>query len=224
MFQFEDVSKSFLIRGRMTPIIAGATFTAHFEENFGLVVPPRGGKTTMTNLILGAEQPDTGKIYRYGKISWPVGGVGGILPGMSGSENCRFIAMIYGLDPDEVLAFVIDLTRIGHYMDLPVKVYSSTLKKRLSLALLLALEFDMYLVVEGASAGDPDFAERAGPILQKKLDHTPIMLMASNTQKMKSICKRVAVLDDAEVHMFNSPEEAAAFQEQANKMNVAAYG
>lgn len=225
MFQFENVSKSFVIRGRMTPIISNATFTAHFEENFGLIVPPRAGSTTMSNLILGAEQPDTGKIYRYGKISWPVGGVGGILDGLSGAENCRFIAMIYGLDPDEVLAFAIDLTRIGHYMDMPVAVYSSTLKKRLSMALLLALDFDMYLVVQGASAGDEDFAQRAGPILQRKLDHTPIMLMASKTKKMKNICKRVAVLDDAKVHMFNSPEEAEEFQLQmASQQQAPAYG
>ena len=209
----------------MTPIISNATFTAHFEENFGLVVPPRAGSTTMINLIQGAEQPDTGKIYRYGKMSGPVGGVGGILGNLTGAENCRFIAMIYGLDPDEVLAFTIDLTRIGHYMDMPVKIYSSTLKKRLSMALLLALDFDMYLVVEGASAGDTDFAERAGPILQRKLDHTPIMLMASNTKKMSKICKRVAVLDDAEVHMFNTPEEAADFQKQmADLQQAPAYG
>jgi capsular polysaccharide transport system ATP-binding protein len=108
------------MKGRMMPIISNGTFTAHFEENFGLVVPKRGGKTTMQNLILGAEQPDTGKVYRYGKISWPVGGVGGIIPALTGSENCRFIAMIYGLDPDEVLAFTIDLARIGRYMDMPV--------------------------------------------------------------------------------------------------------
>ena len=82
----------------------------------------------------------------------------------------------------------------------------------------------MYLIVEGASAGDTDFAERAGPLLQRKLDHTPIMLMASNTKKMQNICKRVAVLDDAEVHMFNSPDEAAAFQEQSADAQVAANG
>ncbi|MGB0505599.1 MAG: ABC transporter [Pikeienuella sp.] len=214
MFQFENVSKSFLARGRMTPIVLNATFTAHFEENFGLVVPPRGGKTTMTNLILGAEQPDTGKIYRYGKISWPVGGVGGLIPGLSGAENCRYVAMIYGLDPDEVLAFVIDLARIGHYMDMPVRIYTSTLKKRLSLALLLALEFDMYLVIEGAAAGDKDFAERAGPILQEKLDRTPIMFMAGSPDKMAKFCKRVAVIDDCELHSFDSVEEAKVFYER----------
>lgn len=55
MLQFEDASKSFLFKGRMRPVLSNATFTAHFEQNFGLVVPPRAGVTTLTNLILGAE-------------------------------------------------------------------------------------------------------------------------------------------------------------------------
>ncbi|MEM7523928.1 MAG: ABC transporter ATP-binding protein, partial [Pseudomonadota bacterium] len=66
MLQFENVSKSFLFKGRMRPLISNATFTAHFEENFGLLVPPRSGSTTIQNLILGSEQPDVGKVYRYG--------------------------------------------------------------------------------------------------------------------------------------------------------------
>ena len=215
MLHFENVSKSFLMReGRMRPIISGATFTAHFEENYGLVIPQRAGKTTLTNLILGSEQPDSGRIYRYGKISWPVGGVGGLIMPLSGSENCRYIAMIYGLDPDEVLAFVIDLARIGRYMDMPVRTYSSTLQQRLSLALLLALDFDMYLVIEGAGTGDDEFGQRARPILAEKLERTPVMFMASDVDRMKNFCKRVAVLHDCKVYEFDSIEDARRFQDQ----------
>lgn len=220
MLHFENVSKSFLMKGRMMPIISNGTFTAHFEENFGLVVPKRGGKTTMQNLILGAEQPDMGKVYRYGKISWPVGGVGGIIPALTGSENCRFIAMIYGLDPDEVLAFTIDLARIGRYMDMPVKTYSSTLQARLSMALLLSLEFDMFLVVEGASTGDQEFSQRAGPLLKEKLERTPIMFMGDGVGKMRSFCKRVAILNDCKIYEFDDLDEAEAFQ----KSETLAYG
>ncbi|MEM7547120.1 MAG: ABC transporter [Pseudomonadota bacterium] len=211
MLQFEKVSKSFLFKGRMRPVLSDATFTAHFEENFGLVVPPRAGITTIQNLILGAEQPDNGKVYRYGKISWPVGGVGGLIPALSGSENCRYIAMIYGLDPDDVLAFTIDLARIGRYMDMPVKTYSSTLQKRLSIALLLALEFDMYLVIGGASAGDPEFAERAGPLLKEKMRSTPIMFLSDGLNKMKEFCHRVAVVEDCKIYDFDTIEDAEKF-------------
>lgn len=211
MLQFENVSKSFLFKSRMMPVLSNASFTAHFEENFGLVIPPRSGATTIQNLILGAEQPDSGKVYRYGKISWPVGGVGGLINSLSGSENCRYIAMIYGLDPDDVLAFTIDLARIGRYMDMPVKTYSSTLQKRLSVALLLSLEFDMYLVVGGASAGDPEFTSRAGPLLKEKLSRTPIMFMSDNLNKMKEFCHRIAVVDDYQVYDFDSIADAEKF-------------
>ena len=51
MLQFENVSKSFLFKGRMRPVLIEATFTAHFEENFGLMIPPRGGTTTIQNLM-----------------------------------------------------------------------------------------------------------------------------------------------------------------------------
>ncbi|MEM7270821.1 MAG: ABC transporter [Pseudomonadota bacterium] len=213
MLHFENVSKSFLIRGRMMPIVSGGTFTAHHEQNFGLIVPERSGKSTMVNLIQGAEQPDTGKVYRYGKISWPVGGVGGLIPALTGAENCRFIAMIYSLDPDDVLAFAIDLARIGHYMDMPVRTYSSTLQKRLSVSLLLALEFDMYLVIEGASAGDQEFSQRAGPLLREKLERTPIMFMGSKLGQMKKMCERCAILHDCKIHEFETLEEADAFVE-----------
>lgn len=211
MLQFEEVSKSFLYKGRLRPVISNATFTAHFEENFGLVVPPRSGVTTLTNLILGAEQPDSGEIYRYGKISWPVGGVNGLIPALSGSENCRYIGMIYGLDPEEVHAFAIDLARIGRYMDMPVKTYSSTLQQRLSVALLLALDFDMYIVIEGASTGDPEFSRRAGPLLREKLSVTPIMFMARSPDKMRGFCQQVAVIDDCKLYNFYSVEEAEQF-------------
>lgn len=211
MLQFENVSKSFLFKGRMMPVLSGATFTAHFDENFGLVVPPRSGATTIQNLILGAEQPDTGKVYRYGKISWPVGGVSGLIPPLSGTENARYIAMIYGLDPDDVLAFTIDLARIGRYMDMPVSTYSSTLKTRLSVALLLSLEFDMYLIVQGASMGDPEFAKRAGPLMKEKLERTPILFMAQNTNQMRDICQRIAVVDDCQLYVFDRADEADDF-------------
>ena len=211
MLQFENVSKSFLFKGRMRPVILEATFTAHFEERFGLMIPPRGGTTTIQNLILGQEQPDTGRVYRYGKISWPVGGVGGLIPALSGAENCRYIAMIYGLDPDDVLAFAIDMARIGRYMDMPVRTYSSTLQKRLSLTLLLALEFDMYLVMGDASLGDPEFAERSGPILREKLDRTPIMLLGSRFDQVQKYCKRVAIIDDSRLYTFEMMEDAEQF-------------
>lgn len=211
MLHFENVSKSYIYKGRMRPILLHATFTAHFDENFGLMLPPRAGTTTMINLILGGLRPDSGRVYRYGRISWPIGGVNGLITSLTGTENCRYIAMIYGLDPDEVLAFVVDLARIGRYMDMPVGTYSSTLQKRLSLALLLVLEFDMFLVIGDSRMGDPEFAERAKPLLQEKMTRTPIMLVSGNFGQVKQYCQRVAIVDDSKLYTFEMLEDAERF-------------
>ena len=68
------------------------------------------------------------------------------------------------------------------------------------MALLLSLEFDMFLVVEGASTGDQEFSQRAGPLLKEKLE------------RMRSFCKRVAILNDWKIYEFDDLDEAEAFQ------------
>lgn len=221
MLNFENVSKSFLIRGKMRPIISNATFTVPFGENYAIVVPAGGGKSTLAALMTGAEQPDNGRIYRYGKLSWMLGGVDGLIFPLTGTENCRYIAMIYGLDPDEVLAFVIDLARIGHYMDMPVRTYSDTLKKRLSLSILLALDFDMYLGGAGPvlSRGDDEFAERVMPLLAGKLEYTPVMLITGDAAGLGNFDGRMGILHDCKLYEFDDFADVQRFVEQEVVVN-----
>ena len=80
------------------------------------------------------------------------------------------------------------------------------------MALLLSLEFDMFLVVEGASTGDQEFSQRAGPLLKEKLERTPIMFMGDGVGKMRSFCKQVAILNDWKIYEFDDLDEAEAFQ------------
>ena len=85
---------------------------------------------------------------------------------LSANENARYIARIYGLDPDYVSAFCRWLCDIGEYFDQPVGVYSSGMRSRLTFALLLALEFDIYLIDEGMPATtDVNFNRKAGGVL-----------------------------------------------------------
>ena len=49
---------------------------------------------------------------------------------LSANENARYIARIYGLDPDYVSAFCRWLCDIDEYFDRPVGVYSSGMRSR----------------------------------------------------------------------------------------------
>ena len=78
-----------------------------------------------------------------------LGSWAGWSPNIAATENVRYIAAIYGLDADYVEAFCRWLCDIGEYFDMPIGTYSSGMRARLSLALMLAMNFDLYLIDEG---------------------------------------------------------------------------
>ncbi len=73
----------------------------------------------------------------------------GVAGKQSALENSRYIAKLYGLDPDYVESFCRWLCNLGEYFEMPIATYSSGMKSRFTFALMLALEFDIYLIDEG---------------------------------------------------------------------------
>ena len=57
-------------------------------------------------MIAGSTEIDRGEITSTGTISWPVGFRGSFHPDLSGAQNTRFVARVYGVDTDELLDFV----------------------------------------------------------------------------------------------------------------------
>ena len=89
--------------------------------------------------------------------------MGGVIPKISAHENCRYIARLYGLDPDYVESFCRWLCNLGEYFDQPIGTYSSGMRARFSFALMLALDFDIYLIDEGMpSSTDVEFNRKGG--------------------------------------------------------------
>lgn len=215
MIRFEHVSKSFWTGGVQKVILHNASFEIDIGENLGILAPNGTGKTTIVNMMAGLEQPDHGRIRRRGRISWPVGYSGGIVPTMSGSENVRYISRLYDKDDDEVLAFCMDFADLGHYMDIPVRAYSSGMKQRLIFALLMAIDFDYYLIDEGASAGDKDFNRKASLIFRERLEYSTLVMVSHSPETLRLYCKKAAVLMDGKFEMFDTLDAAQRIYDHA---------
>ena len=54
----------------------------------------------------------------------------------------------------KIISGIENFADIGEYFDLPVKTYSSGMRSRLSFALSLFFEFDLYLTDEIMAVGD----------------------------------------------------------------------
>lgn len=101
MIEFRDVSKSFWTGTQRKVILNQASFRIELGNSLGVLAPNGTGKTTLINMMAGLEKADEGQIIRPSRTSFPLGYMGGVVGSHSAAENARFIARIYGMDPDQ---------------------------------------------------------------------------------------------------------------------------
>ena len=203
------VSKSFWTGTQRKVILGRASFRVDLGESLGILAPNGTGKTTMIKMMAGLKKPDEGEIRRNCRVSFPLGFMGGVVSKISARENARFIARLYGLDPDYVEAFCRWLCGLEEYFDQPVGTYSSGMRARFTFSLMLALDFDIYLIDEGMpSSTDVDFNRRAGDVLAERLRTTTIVIVSHQAEILQKFARKAAVLMDGRLHMFDTLEEA----------------
>ena len=211
MIEFREVSKSFWTGIQRKVILDKVSFRVDLGRSLGILAPNGTGKTTLINMMSGLEKPDEGVIRRESKISFPLGFMGGINKSHNAMENARYIARIYGMDPDYVEAFCRWVCNLDEYFEMPVATYSSGMMARFSFALLLALDFDIYLIDEGMPATtDVEFNRKAGDILRDRLKTATVIMVSHNPETLKQFCDAAAVLKDGQFYQFDTLEEAKA--------------
>lgn len=209
MLEFRNVSKSFWTGTQHKVILDRASFRVELGKSMGILAPNGTGKTTLINMMAGLEKPDEGEIVRACNISFPLGFMGGVVSKVSAMENARYIARLYGLDPDYVESFCRWLCGLGEYFDQPLGTYSAGMRSRFSFALMLALDFDIYLIDEGMpSTTDVEFNKKAGQILQERLRTTTIVIVSHQAETLEKFARSAAVLVNGQLNVFESLEEA----------------
>ncbi len=209
MIEFSNVSKSFWTGKTRKIILDRASFRIEPGNSLGILASNGTGKTTIINMMAGLEKPDEGQVTRTSRISFPLGFMGGIVNKHTATENSRYIARLYGLDADYVESFCRWLSNIAEYFDMPVGTYSSGMRGRFSFALMLALEFDIYLIDEGMPATtDVEFNRKAGQILRQRLSKATVVVVSHQPATLEKFCRSAAVLRNGQLYMFETLEEA----------------
>ena len=121
MIRFQNLCKSFVVRGSKRVIVDDITLTIPSGVCVGLLGRNGAGKSTMMSLIAGTQEPDSGTIWSDGTISWPVGFRGSFHGELTGAQNVRFVARVYGVDTDELTDFVEDFAELGPSFHMPFR-------------------------------------------------------------------------------------------------------
>ena len=209
MIAFENVSKSFWTGKSRKVILDRASFRVDVGNSLGILARNGSGKTTIINMMAGLEKPDEGKVLRTSRISFPLGFMGGVVSKHTATENARYIARLYGLDPDYVESFCRWLAGIDEYFDMPVGTYSSGMRSRFSFSLMLALEFDIYLIDEGMpTSTDVEINRKAGQVLRQRLANATVVVVSHQPATLEKFCRSAAVLRHGQLYMLETLEEA----------------
>ena len=215
MIRLENLHKSFWTRDG--PKFVARNVNAIFPSGTSVALLGRNGagKSTMMQMIGGSVRPDSGDIRITGSMSWPVGFAGSFHRDLTGEQNVRFIARVYGVDTEELIAFVEDFAELGAHFHLPVRSYSSGMKSRLAFGISIGIPFDTYLVDEVTSVGDASFKQKSKLVFRERMRNAGSVVVTHSMTEVRALCSAGAVLEDGELTYFDNVEDAIA-QHHAN--------
>lgn len=216
MIQLDNVFKFYRTEGHTKIVLDHISATFESGRSYALLGVNGAGKSTTMRLIAGTELPNSGRIRRSVRVSWPLGFSGGFHAAMSGKENVKFVARAYGENVQRVLDFVEDFAEIGDYIDVPVKTYSSGMMARLAFGLSMAIDFECYLVDEITAVGDARFQARCQAAFEKRRANADLIVVSHSMETVKAYCDHGAVLVDGQLLMFTSVDKAI---EAYNRLN-----
>ena len=216
MIKFNNVTKTFQTpRGKRKTIVDDVSITFPSNTSIGLLGRNGAGKSTLLQMIGGRIKQDTGTIERKGTVSWTVGFSGSFNREMTGAQNTRFIARVYGVDTDELLEYVKDFSELGSYFYSPVRSYSAGMRSRLAFGVSIGIPFDTYLVDEVTSVGDAGFKRKSRIAFMDRMESAGAIVVTHSTAQLRKLCQAGAVLENGKLTYFDDVEEAI-YQHQSN--------
>ena len=206
MIKFENVSKSYRVGKQHKQILRNFSFDFPNDRNIALIGRNGAGKTTFLSLISGTSLPDKGKVTRQASISWPLGFGGAFHPLLTGRQNSKFVARIYGVKSDQLVSKVISFADLGGYFDMPVRTYSQGMKARLAFGVSMAVEFKCYLVDEIIGVGDEQFRRKCQVALQDRLKNSQVIMASHSKAMLRLYCQSAFLIENGTVEYFDDLE------------------
>lgn len=212
MISVNDVCKDYKseVTQRLNRVLNSITFSIRRGEKIALLGRNGAGKSTLIRLISGIELPSEGSIERGMSVSWPVGLVSGIGSSMTGNDNIRLVARIYGKPFKDVRDYVEDFAQLGKFLSEPVRTYSMGMRSRLTFGLSLAIDFDCFLIDEVVAVGDARFQRRSQEEMFEKRADRALLLASHIPEIIRSHCQRAIVLHHGRAKLFDDIELAIA--------------
>jgi capsular polysaccharide transport system ATP-binding protein len=210
MIELRNLSKTFTLEGQRSVVVDDVNVVFPSGTSVALLGRNGAGKSTLLKIIAGTMKPSKGRVITTGSVSWPVGFAGSFHGDLSGSQNTRFIARIYGVDTDALVSFVEDFAELGQYFHMPFRSYSSGMRSRLAFGVSMGIQFDTYLVDEVTSVGDASFRKKSNTVFHERMRNSGAIVVSHSMDQMKQLCTMGMVLHEGKLIVHDNINDAIA--------------
>ena len=216
------------------------SFDIKSGELFGLLGPNGAGKTTTVKMLATLLIPTQGKASILGydvvkdanevrkHIGFIFGGERGLYWRLSGIDNLRYFASLYGVEPDvskKRIPFLLEMVGLKDRGNERVEGYSRGMKQRLHVARTLLHDPEILFLDEPTIGLDPVGARDFRLVIRNlQSENKTILLTTHYMFEADSLCQRVAVIDKGIIVALDSPSELKKHVADLSVIEIETFG
>jgi len=195
--------------------LKNVTCEIYHGERVALIGHNGAGKSTFLRVISGIYRPTRGRFITRCRV-FPMLQKSFITsPELSGYQAIKGHYLVLNqtlVGFDEFLDGVVEFSGIGDYVHLPMKGYSDGMRARLMFAMITGSPQECLALDEGFGTGDNRFYKRARMRMQKFVNATGTLILASHSKDLlRRFCTRGLVFDQGSIVMDAPLQEALDF-------------
>lgn len=220
--------------------VKGISFEVGFGELFGLVGPNGAGKTTTIKMLTTLLTPTSGSAKVLGfdvvrdvmkirrNIGIIFGGERGLYYRVSGRENLRYFADLYGVPlsiREKRINDLLEMVGLADRADERVEGYSRGMKQRLHIAKGLINDPQLIFMDEPTIGLDPEAARETRAMTKGLVENGKTILLTTHYMfEADELCHRIGVISGGRIVALDSPSALKRFVTDITVVEVEAFG
>lgn len=231
-----------IVRRRIVEVeaVRGVSFAIAKGELFGLLGPNGAGKTTTIKMLITLLLPSSGTARVLGfdvaresrevrkRIGYVFGGDRGLYERLSGLDNLRYFAELYGVEPrlqKRRIAELLELVGLAGREREKVEGYSRGMRQRLHIARGLLHDPEVVFLDEPTLGVDPVGARELRATIAALTEVGKTVLLTTHYMfEADALCNRIAVISQGEIIAEGTPQALKAGVSDATVVEIEVYG